>query len=71
MYYLQDEKGPQTPNIRLYRKEEPDMNHDINSNSSCFSNEINQCKTFIIQIYSQIYFFISQPFLYDNKHCVG
>ncbi|XP_001948732.2 gastrula zinc finger protein XlCGF57.1 [Acyrthosiphon pisum] len=38
-----DEKGPQTPNIKLYRKEEePDIIQDMSSNSSCFPHEINR-----------------------------
>lgn len=45
--YFKDEKGPQTPNIKLYRKEEPEiMIQDINSNSSCFPDEINQGNIF-------------------------
>jgi len=42
---FKDEKGPQTPNIKLYRKEEePDILQDMTSNSSCFPKEINQSK---------------------------
>lgn len=42
MFFFQDEKGPQTPNIKLFRREESNIIHDFSTDLSYFPNEINQ-----------------------------